>query len=136
MVLNTFIILQLTLIIRCSYFLDVVYINKMGNNYSEIKETRHEQTKEVLTEREIKLHEKLKICPFINCKSSNQLVVYLPFNEKCNIDKVECRIIIKTYDLTGLTDQETYNVLEEALDFVETKLIKRIKELFIFDENY
>ncbi len=54
----------------------------MGNNYSVTKETPREQTKEVLTEREILLHEKFKNCPFINYKPSNQLVVCLPFNEK------------------------------------------------------
>ncbi len=101
----------------------------MGNHYSEIKEA-----KQVMTEREISLYEKCKSCPFINYMPSNQLVVYLPFNEKYYSDKVECMIIIKTYDLTGLTDQETFNVVEEALNFIETKLITRIKELFIFDE--
>ncbi len=58
----------------------------MGNNYSEIKETPHEQTKEVLTEREILINEKIKSCPFINFKPSNQLVVCLPFNENYNSD--------------------------------------------------
>lgn len=114
----------------------------MGNSVArnEIDDTEIHQYN--YTEHQLDLIKKFDECPFIVRNLENtQYTIFIPFNvnkliyRHSFVSGMRCDvtdgITLKIYDMTGKTIDEKFEILEEALRYVDEKIIMKLNSLFM-----
>jgi choline-glycine betaine transporter len=104
----------------------------MGNmQYSAIKKDDDKcQNDDQTTDEEKALFKRINNSPFI-CISNDRkkIIIVIPFVTNHN----SAYVVIKEYDIDTCSNEEAIIISKEALDFVDNKVIPKIKQLFNFD---
>jgi hypothetical protein len=85
-----------------------------------------------------KLFDRVKTCPFIEIRpAENQILIFLPFykiggTKLRSADWNGCCAVIKIIEYqTDPTKEEQIEALRKAFDFIDNKLIPKIKSIFV-----
>jgi hypothetical protein len=115
----------------------------MGNKQnSAIKKDDDKcQNDDQTTDEEKALFERINNSPFIHIPNDwKKIIIVIPFVTNHNSSMRVCHhhiksayVVIKEYDIDTCSHEEGIIISKEALDFVDNKVIPKIKQLFNFD---